>query len=128
MEDVTMNPSKIVRAISIRQPYMELILRGKKRIEYRSTPTSIRERVYLYASSRPADDADAWRKAKADPGDLPSGEIVGTVEIAGCRISRFEGCYEYLLVRPRRLRSHLHPINQPQPRFWRPKFGTRRSG
>ncbi len=38
-------------ALSIRQPYAELILRGIKRIEYRSRPTRIvGERFYLYAS------------------------------------------------------------------------------
>lgn len=36
---------KIIRAISIRQPYVEQILRGEKRYEYRSQDTKIRERV-----------------------------------------------------------------------------------
>ncbi|MBI4768802.1 MAG: ASCH domain-containing protein [Deltaproteobacteria bacterium] len=40
----------IARAISIRQPWVELILLGKKKAEYRSRPTKIRERVYIYAS------------------------------------------------------------------------------
>ena len=35
----------ITHAISIRQPYVELILTGKKRYEYRSTPTNMRGRV-----------------------------------------------------------------------------------
>jgi hypothetical protein len=40
-----------MRALSIRQPYAELILRGIKRIEYRSRPTRIfGERFYIYAS------------------------------------------------------------------------------
>ena len=42
----------IERAISIRQPYAELILRGKKKNEFRSRPTNIRERVYIYAALR----------------------------------------------------------------------------
>ena len=41
-----------MRALSVRQPYAELIVRGAKKIEYRSTPTSIRERVYVYAAKR----------------------------------------------------------------------------
>jgi predicted transcriptional regulator len=41
-----------IRAISIRQPWVELILRGVKKKEYRSQPTNIRERVYLYASAK----------------------------------------------------------------------------
>ena len=42
--------SGIITAISIRQPFVEMILRGNKTIEYRSRKTNIRERVYLYAS------------------------------------------------------------------------------
>jgi predicted transcriptional regulator len=38
-------------ALSIRQPYAELILRGIKTVEYRSRPTRIiGERFYIYAS------------------------------------------------------------------------------
>ncbi|MDA8409599.1 MAG: hypothetical protein M0001_04305 [Treponema sp.] len=62
----------ITRAISIRQPYVELILQGAKTEEYRSMPTNIRERVYLYASLR--------------------------------------------------LEGYLKALNQPQPRFWLPRF------
>ena len=36
--------------MSIRQPFAELILRGVKKIEYRSIQTHKRERVYIYAS------------------------------------------------------------------------------
>jgi predicted transcriptional regulator len=45
-----------MRALSIHQPYAELILRGIKRIEYRSRPTRIiGERFYIYAvKGRPA--------------------------------------------------------------------------
>src|SRR6476620_11845188 len=42
-----------MRALSIRQPYAELILRGIKRIEYRSRPTRIvGERFWIYASKK----------------------------------------------------------------------------
>ena len=40
-----------MRALSIRQPYAELILRGVKTIEYRSRRTRIiGERFYIYAA------------------------------------------------------------------------------
>ena len=40
-----------MRALSIRQPFAELILRGTKRIEYRTRPTRIiGERFWIYAS------------------------------------------------------------------------------
>jgi hypothetical protein len=39
-------------ALSIRQPYAELILQGRKRIEYRTTNVTrmLRQRFYIYAS------------------------------------------------------------------------------
>ena len=41
-------------ALSIRQPYAELILRGVKTIEYRSRPTRlIGQRFYIYATLWP---------------------------------------------------------------------------
>jgi hypothetical protein len=36
---------KIIRALSVRQPWVEQILRGIEKKEFRSTPTNIRERV-----------------------------------------------------------------------------------
>jgi hypothetical protein len=50
-------------AISIRQPYVEQILLGVKKYEYRSALTHIRGRVYLYAAKKPVDSAAEWRKA-----------------------------------------------------------------
>jgi len=42
-----------MRALSIRQPYAELILRGSKPIEFRSRPTRImRERFHIYARNQ----------------------------------------------------------------------------
>lgn len=51
-----MTDFKPTRAISVRQPYVEMILRGIKKSEYRSQLTHIRERVYLYASLKPGDE------------------------------------------------------------------------
>jgi len=112
----------IIRAISIRQPYVEQILRGIKKIEFRSRPTNIRERVYLYASLQPESDPRAWKRVAKSPGELPTGFIVGTVEIAGCRFNEKDDCYEYKLSSPKRIRSKRKPLNQPQPGFWRPVF------
>jgi hypothetical protein len=111
---------KITRAISIRQPYVELILRGEKRREYRGRPTHFRGRVYLYASLTPG-LASYWKKIGKKPGDLPTYKIVGTVEIVDCRDAG-DGYYAYILKNPKRLRTHLIPRNQPQPCFWLPVF------
>ena len=54
-----------MRALSIRQPYAELILRGIKRIEYRSRPTRILgERFHIYASKKRAAGSGAVRQAQ----------------------------------------------------------------
>ena len=75
---------RVTRAISIRQPYAEMTLCGKKRQEYRSRPTSVRERVYLYAALA-AGHASDWQSLGKRPGELPKGKVVGAVEKIGCR-------------------------------------------
>ena len=105
--------TEIVRAISIRQPLVEQILLGDKKFEYGSRATMIQERVYLYASAKPFDDPNPWRRMKLRPTDLPSGVIVGNVETADCDWDDRSECYAYSLARPERLRTHLRPVNQP---------------
>ena len=108
---------KRMSALSLRQPHAEQVLRGKKKTEYRSMPTSKRERVYIYAANTPADQ-DAWDDAGLEPGDLPTGVLVGTVEIVGCRKTKIE--YEWDLARPVRLKRLIKPKNHPQPSWFYP--------
>ena len=110
---------RIVRALSVRQPYLELILRGAKRTEYRSRPTKLLERVYLYASTFPAPD-EAFIDAGLNFADLTTGLILGSVEIVGCESGG--EYYEWRLARPERLARPLKPKNRPQPVFFFP-FG-----
>jgi hypothetical protein len=110
-----------IRAISIRQPYVELILRGKKKREYRSRPTNIRERVWMYAALRPAPWPQEWRKVRKSPGELPTGSILGSVEIVGCKWDERAQNYAYVLKAPKRLARAKNPKGQPTPCFWRPK-------
>jgi hypothetical protein len=112
----------IDRALSVRQPWAELILQGVKRLEYRPKRTNIRERVYIYASLTPADNNAAWRRSGHKLGELPVGIIIGSVEIVGCRVDGRIDEYAYVLANPRRLRKPLKPKNQPLPAFWRPEF------
>ena len=100
-----------MRALSIRQPYAELILRGIKPIEFRSRPTKrIGERFYIYASQQwaegklflegcrsksgvaivgdnievPTEGPQPWMLELAKMlilKDLPTGVIVGTASI-----------------------------------------------
>ena len=116
-----LSSKRITRAISIRQPYAEMILCGEKTQEYRSRPTLIRERVYLYAALMPGDASD-WRRLGKRPGELPTGKVVGTVEISACDWDESQGCFAYALQSPERLQHPLFPKNQPQPCFWIPQF------
>jgi len=113
------------RAISIQQPFVEEILQGKKKFEYRSRQTHIRGRVYLYASLKTREDGN-WSKLKLSPEDVPKGLIVGSVEIVDCVWIEKLKAYGYKLANPRRYKEHLKPKNQPQPCFFFP-FGVVRS-
>src|SRR5215217_4549196 len=100
-----------MRALSIRQPYAELILRGIKTAELRSRATSIvGERFWIYATRKKWSVAgDQWSVKRADnivvprenppewmlelaeqlkliePGtELPMGVIVGSAVIQRC--------------------------------------------
>ena len=109
---------KNMHALSIRQPYAELILQGIKTIEYRSRPTHIRERVYIYTSRTPAENADAFDQLDPRLGDLPIGVLVGTVDVVGCDGSL--GSYEWHLANPKRLPEQLTPERCPQPVWFYP--------
>ena len=85
------HPKKDMIALGIRQPWAELILRGIKTIEVRSTSTVVRGPIYIYASKKLADipaATTAMKKHDLDPETLPKGVVVGTVEIIDCRSCR----------------------------------------
>ena len=111
---------KPLRAISIKQPFAEQIMRRLKKHEYRSRPTKITGRVYVYASLRPRLDVD-WKGIKRGPSGPPLGMIVGTVEIVGWRKER-SGRFAWVLKAPRRLRTPVSPRAHPQPVWFYP-FG-----
>jgi len=101
-----------MRALSIRQPYAELILRGIKKIEYRSRATRIvGERFWIYAAGKKWPGAvgkekedkpvalwsrdlgietpEPWMVELANalrmfPHELPTGVIVGSAVIERC--------------------------------------------
>jgi hypothetical protein len=112
-----MDKPNIVRALSIRQPYAEQILRGTKKIEYRSMRTHIRERVYIYASKTPGPDR-AFAEMHAQPGDFPVGVLVGTVRVVDC--TGEPGDCQWHLDKPERLPELLEPDNRPQPSWFHP--------
>jgi hypothetical protein len=71
-------------ALSMRQPWAELILRGVKRFEHRSRLTHVRGRILIYASlGRYARDTEADIEAESgiELDGLPRGVNVGSVEL-----------------------------------------------
>jgi hypothetical protein len=80
-----------MKALSIRQPHAEAIMRGVKPIiEFRSRPTKVRERIYIYASLgryTSEEEATMMEMYGIDDvacDDLPRGVPIGTVELWNC--------------------------------------------
>ena len=123
-----------VLALSIRQPFAELILRGVKTVEYRSRPTRIvNEPFYIYAA-RPKGRKSEIRISKSETipnpqmtnGELPTGLLVGTAVISRCTRStgsgrgRTNGSYHWYLKNVKRLARPRKPKNMPQPVWFNP--------
>lgn len=102
-------------AISIRQPWAEQIMRGTKRIEYRSTATKkVNQRVYVYASLIVEDrEEKEFRRLGWSRGDLPAGVLIGTIEFSACTGTK--GSYEWHIRHPKRLARLRNPQGKPQP-------------
>jgi hypothetical protein len=125
-----------MRALSVRQPWAELILLGHKTIEVRSRRTNLRERVYIYAGLNriePEEEARIADQYGIDVDGLPRGLLVGTVLIVGCQplrrndsqaacfeIAEIAGFYGWLLARPQRTEELVKPTRHPQPMFFNP--------
>jgi ASCH domain len=126
-----------MKALSIRQPWAELILRGEKIVEAGPMPTNKRgERVYIYAGKNRIEDEEESRNAAEygiDVVSLPRGVLVGTVEIVGCEplepghgnaacflVTESTGGYAWLLSNPRREDILQAPSGHPQPSFFTP--------
>jgi hypothetical protein len=109
-----------VRALSIRQPHAEAIMRGVKKIEYRSAPTKIRGRVFIYASLGRYSAKDE-SEMMANYGikdvacnDLARGVLIGTVELFDCDGGNWH------VRKPERAEKLVQPTKQPQPVWFYP--------
>ena len=109
-----------MKALSIRQPSAEAIMRGIKTVEFRSRGTKVRGRIYIYAALgryHPDDEADLLEEFGMDDVDietLPRGVVVGTVELHDC-----DGD-EWLLRNPERAEELRRPVNHPMPVWFTP--------
>lgn len=109
-----------MRALSVRQPHAEAIIRGIKTSEFRSGPTHIRERVLIYAAQGRQESSEEEEMLReygitdVQSDDLPRGVIVGSVELYDCD----EG--EWFLRNPVRAQKLVAPVRMPQPIWFRP--------
>jgi hypothetical protein len=109
-----------MRALSIRQPHAEAIMRGVKPVEYRSGPTHVRGRVMIYASlgrysrMEEAEMMAGYRIRDVACDDLPRGVIVGIVDLYDCD----DG--DWYVRNPERASQLVRPRNQPQPVWFNP--------
>ncbi|MGE0827261.1 MAG: ASCH domain-containing protein [Candidatus Binatia bacterium] len=72
----------MAKALSIRQPWAELILQGRKNIEVRTWATRHRGELWLHAGTR--HDSRALLRFNLTDNDLTFGALVGKCEIYSC--------------------------------------------
>ena len=65
----------IKKCLSLKQPYAELIVSGKKTIELRTWNTKFRGEFLIHASKKV--DKEACERNKIDPKSLITGAIIG---------------------------------------------------
>lgn len=129
MQKAIRHPDKSLPALGLRQPWAELILRGIKTIEIRSSQTRIRGPIYIYASKKLATTPHAKQaaeKAGLNVDELPRGTLIGTVDIvdsfpaheehvaaAGVPAEILEGKFGWKLANPKRLKEPIVPEYLP---------------
>ena len=75
-------------ALAVQQPWAELIVRGLKTIEVRSTRARPRGTIYIYASRNPSElpeAAAAIKRHSLSLKDLPRGMVIGEANLVECR-------------------------------------------
>jgi hypothetical protein len=125
-----------IPALSVRQPWAELIVSGRKSIEVRSWPTVYRGRIWIHAPQRSYPEEERAFGLV----DLPKGQFVGSVNL--CATVRFDldrwelwrdkhlnhgeyepGQYAWILNAPNRFK---HPVpGRGQLNLFHPDFETR---
>jgi hypothetical protein len=84
-------------ALAIQQPWAELIVRGLKTLEIRSSEARVRGPVYIYASRKPSELPDAAAAAERfglDVAALPRGVLVGQADLTESRPAAGEDATE----------------------------------
>jgi hypothetical protein len=82
-----------MKVLSIKQPWAELILQGKKKIEIRKWNTKFRGLFLIHASGDP--DREAMKRFGFSEKELPLGKIVGKVFLVDVKDYRKLGDKEF---------------------------------
>jgi hypothetical protein len=99
-------------------------MRGVKPIEFRSRPTQVRERIYIYASMnhyRIEEEAEILKMYGIEDVTcdvLPRGVLIGTVELWNCTGSGKK--YEWSFRNPERATEPLKPTTHPHTQWFNP--------
>jgi hypothetical protein len=133
-----------MKALTVRQPWAALIMRGAKTEEYRSRPTGHRGLLAIHSSRTPATWADHEAAAALVGGGVtaedvqrwcaeqPRGHVLGVVEVVGCREleddepGRRWGRWAWLLARPVALAEPARAVGQLGLWEWTPTPAKRR--
>ena len=92
-----------LRALSVQQPWVELILSGEKNIEYRSRRMREMRPLLLHASKTIKQENFEQVGMEAEIGSLPYGALVGVVDVVDVvAVEGQEGLFEWRLAHPRR--------------------------
>lgn len=90
-----------LRALSVRQPWAELIVRGDKNLEYRTW--RLREMGPLLIHASRTLDHENFEITGMEPQGLPFGALVGIVDVVDCvEVEDEPGLYAFQLAHPRR--------------------------
>ena len=82
-----------MKALSLKQPWAELVVSGKKTIELRKWKTNFRGEFLVHASKIP--DFDAMKRLGFENNALPLGMLVGKAEVVGIKDYSKEGKEEF---------------------------------
>lgn len=73
-----------MKCLSLKQPYAELLVSGRKTIELRSWNTKFRGEFLIHASKKI--DRQACDRLKIDPHQLPKGALVGKATLTDVKL------------------------------------------
>lgn len=104
-----------IKAISVRHPWIDLILEGRKTVELRGRATRYRGDLHLQASKTygPAEKEAAARLGVAAPSPGMLGVVLGKVRLVDCRKVTDED-WTAALAEPRQTRPYAWLLEKPK--------------